>query len=66
MKTTLSFYECEHNDDLDTYIHDIRACGGRVIASTINTDEEVGTVLLEHTEDFWNLFKKTDSYEFLT
>jgi len=66
-KLELSFYECEHQGDLDTYIKDIVDCGGKIIAQVVNPEAETGHVVV-HVEDkkaFWTLFKETYAYDFL-
>jgi hypothetical protein len=65
MQATLSFYECEHNGDLENYISDIRDSGGRIIGSKVDLEEEIGYVLFEHDSTFWGKFKKTESYTFI-
>jgi hypothetical protein len=65
MRTSLEFYECEHNGDLDNYIEDIESCGGCVINSSINLEAEIGYVMIEHSPDFWDKFKETDAFNFL-
>lgn len=68
MKTiTLTFYECEHEGDLDNYADDVRECGGKVIDSEINEDAEIGrlTVQVEDKATFLAKFKETDAAQFL-
>ena len=64
---TLEFYECEHNGDLDNYTSDIRSCGGRIIQSRVDTDDEVGVVRFEVDDypKFMEAFKETDAFQFL-
>lgn len=73
MKHLLTFYECEHEDDLDWYIADILKClnkRGKIINIDVNYDAELGSVLIEfiderEAEEFWKDFKKTPSYGFM-
>lgn len=65
MKTVLTFYECEHNGDLDNYISDIRDSGGHILQSKVDPEEEIGYVLFEHDLSFWKKFKETESHAFI-
>ena len=67
MKMNLSFYECEHEGDLEQYIEDVTACGGTVVDSEINDEAEVGhvTVEVEDRKAFDVKFKETDAYQFI-
>lgn len=67
MKIPIEFYECEHDGDLDGYIKDINASGGKVIESRVDHEEETGYVVVEVTdkEAFWAAFKQTSSYGFI-
>lgn len=64
MKTTMYFSECEHDGDLDNYVSDIINCGGKIISSQINHDEETARVEIEYEPGFVEKFKKTDSIDF--
>ena len=65
MKTQLSFYECEHDGDLENYISDVHESGGTVIARDLNYEAEIGTIVVDHDEKFMDRFKETDAYQFL-
>lgn len=60
-KITIIFYECEHNGDLQSYIHDVVDSGGNVIDSEINYDAEKAEVLVEVNDknEFFNKFFST-------
>ena len=64
----LAFYECEHNGDLEMYIDDIKASGGKVIESRVDFDDETGYVTVEAADywDFTQKFKETEAYCFIT
>jgi len=66
-KITIKFYECEHTEDLNKYENDIRDSGGTIFISSVDSDEEIGTVLfeVENEDDFWTKFSKTDAYGFI-
>jgi len=67
VKIKVSFCECEHDGDLDNYIGDIVSSGGKIVSSSVDSDEERGTVVFE-VEDkptFVEKFKKTNAWEFL-
>lgn len=63
----LSFYECEHNEDMQNYISDMVNCGAKIINSELDTDDETCTIIysVEDQEEFINKFIETDSYEFV-
>ena len=64
-RTTIYFSECEHQGDLDEYIKDIVASGGKVIDFRINTEEERAMVQVDILDDdFAERFKKTNAYDF--
>jgi hypothetical protein len=66
-KLTVTFSECEHDGDLDNYKEDIIKCGGKILSSSLDSDEETGTVVFE-VEDkiiFRNKFIDTDTWEFV-
>lgn len=67
MKTfRISFYECEHEGDLNHYLSDITASGGRVKDSSLNYDSEsaVVTVEVDDPAAFKAKFANTESYDF--
>jgi hypothetical protein len=66
-RTTLEFYECEHVEDLDNYISDITDCGGEIIVSGVNHEDEIGTVAfkVKDEREFYIEFAKTDAYQFI-
>ncbi len=61
----LSFYECEHNGDLDVYEEDIIESGGKIINSYVDTDLEQGLVIVEVDDSFMKIFKEIESYQYL-
>jgi len=63
----LTFSECEHQGDLDNYSGDIKKCGGTIVQSHVDTENEEGTVdiLVENKDAFLSEFKKTESYNYL-
>jgi hypothetical protein len=61
----LTFYECEHDGDLNNYLDDIVDCGGEILNKSIDYDSEMGIVQIKIDDLFWSKFKKTESYEFL-
>lgn len=63
---TIVFYECEHNDDLDTYADEMISCGARVDAKTLNYESEMGIVeaSTSNLSKFRNEFMRTKSFEF--
>ena len=66
-RLSLSFYECEHNEDMEDYIYDIGSSGGIIIDQVLNEDAEYCTITfdIENKSDFITKFKKTDSFEFI-
>ena len=65
---TLEFYECEHDGDLQHYIDDIVKCGGEVINSSVDDDEEIGTIVVKYDNingNFLQKFKETETYGFI-
>ena len=64
-KIILNFYECEHYEDRDNYVDDIKACGGLIDSREVDSVEEVGTLECSVPMDFWMKFKTTDAYEFM-
>lgn len=65
-KMAISFYECEHDGDLDHYCDDLAASGARVLKSRVNHDEEEGVVVIEVSDvsKFKARFAQTESFEF--
>jgi hypothetical protein len=63
----LSFYECEHNEDMQNYISDMVSCGAKIINSELDTDDETCMIIysVEDQEEFIKKFIETDSYEFV-
>ena len=61
----LTFSECEHYEDLSNYKEDVRACGGVIESSHVDTVEEIGSIECNIPPDFWDRFKTTNAYEFL-
>lgn len=66
-KLTLCFSECEHNEDLQNYMHDVRNSGATIISSRCDHENEIGVVEIEvaDVEAFKTKFKETDSHGFL-
>jgi len=66
MRTSIRFYECEHNGDMENYLVDLKDSGAVIGDWTIDEDEEVGTVyvVIEDVEKFKTKFAETVSYEF--
>lgn len=64
---SISFYECEHNGDMQNYISDMVSCGAKIINSVLDSDDETCTIYysVEDKEDFIKKFIETDSYEFV-
>jgi hypothetical protein len=68
MKTlTLSFYECEHNQDMQNYISDMVDCGADIVSSRLFADEEICVIQyrVKDQEEFIKKFIDTDSYDFV-
>ncbi len=63
---SLSFYECEHEGDLDRYIRDLNRCGARIRNSQINFDAETAEVIIEIPDfpAFKVAWQKTESAGF--
>ena len=63
----LSFYECEHNEDMQNYISDMVSCGAKINHSQLDSDDETCTIIysVEDQEVFIRKFIETDSYEFV-
>ena len=63
----LSFYECEHNQDMQNYISDMVNCGAKIINSELDTDDETCMIIysVEDQEEFIKKFIETDCYEFV-
>ena len=69
MKTaTIRFCECEHDGDLDNYLDDLRSAGAKVIGSSVDPEEEMGTVSVEFEDEqtFMKAWHKTESCGFST
>ena len=66
MKFHLRFYECEHQGDLNTYLDDVRACGGQVLQSQLSEDDEEGVAQIQVTDfpAFKKAFQQTDAADF--
>jgi len=67
VKIKVTFSECEHDGDMDNYADDIRACGGRIISTSVDSDAEEGTAIFEVDDKpaFVEKFKKTNAWEFV-
>ena len=67
IRSTISFYECEHQGDLDNILEDMRSCGAKIGYTQLNVDAETCTIEYE-VEDmgkFTNQFTETESYGFI-
>ena len=64
MRTTIYFTECEHQGDLDNYLHDLRLCGATILSSSINSEAETARVEIEYPDSFIESFKKSESFGF--
>jgi hypothetical protein len=62
---TLTFYDCEDDEDLNFYIEDIIACDGVIIDKVINHKVKQGIATANVRKDFWEKFKKTNAYKYL-
>ena len=64
---SLSFYEIEHDGDLQPVFSDIENCGAKVIGSAIDYEEETASIQIEtkNKETFFKKFNNTESAEFL-
>jgi hypothetical protein len=53
----LSFYECEHNEDMQNYISDMVSCGAKIINSELDTDEVFDQVFWHNVvwTEHWHL-----------
>jgi hypothetical protein len=62
------FDECEHQDDLDEFIKDIVQCGGRIISSSVDYENDTGTVVFEVDDPkaFRAAFATTNAADFVT
>jgi len=65
-EANILFTECEHDGDLETYLEDLRQSGAKILNSSVNEEEETGTVRvqIEDIKSFIEKFRQTDSYEF--
>lgn len=63
---SMSFYECEHEGDLDRYLRDLNRCGARVQNSSINFDAETAEVIIQIPDfaAFKSEWQKTESADF--
>jgi hypothetical protein len=67
VRSTISFYECEHQGDLDNILEDMRHCGAKIGYTKLDVDAETCTIEYE-VEDmgkFVTQLKDTESYEFI-
>ena len=66
MIRTLSFYECEHEGDLEYYLADLTKSGAKIVSSEINYDAETAevTIEVEDKDGFLEAYKKTETYGF--
>ena len=66
MKMILSFYECEHQGDLDNYIDDLEESGAEILSDSIDYDDETGIVKIyvADKDNFLQKFRQTDSFNF--
>ena len=67
IRSTISFYEVEHQGDLNNILEDMRSCGAKIGYTRLDVDEETCTIEYE-VEDmgkFINKFIETESYDFI-
>ena len=65
-RATVRFHECEHDGDMERYVADLTASGAKVLATSIDEDEEEGTagIEVENVPDFLQRLKQTESAGF--
>jgi hypothetical protein len=63
---TITFYECEHEGDLEPYEKDIVDCGGKVLSTQINEDTETAIIEVDvdNPASFIEKFQRTNSVGF--
>jgi hypothetical protein len=63
----MSFYEVEHEGDLEPILDDIAKAGGKVLSHNINDEAETATVEVEAPDRkaFSEKFRKTDSADWI-
>lgn len=68
MRKTILFTECENHNDLNNYVEDLELSGAKLILATLESDEEMGKVVVEveNIENFKTAFMVTDAYDFAT
>lgn len=63
----LCFRKCTTEDDLDRICEDITDCDGTITHRSMNEDEGIGfvhvTTLKDQYNNFWEMFKQTESSE---
>lgn len=67
-RIVIAFSECAHSGDEGNYIDDIHRCGGQVISSEHNFDEEVLKVVVKtrfELDEFRQKINATDSAGFI-
>ena len=65
MKLAYIFSECEHNGDLANYEECVIACGGKILESYLNRDEECTIIFeVDNRNEFEKKFKHSDAYDF--
>ena len=62
----LSFYECEHQGDLNRYLDDLVRCGASVLASKLDADAEEAVVRVDVSDfpAFREAWEQTESADF--
>jgi hypothetical protein len=67
VRSTISFYECEHQGDLNNILEDMRSCGAKIGYTRLDVDEETCTIEYEVEDmgEFAIQFKDTESYDFI-
>lgn len=67
IRSTISFYECEHQGDLNNILEDMRSCGAKIGYTRLDVDEETCTIEYEVEDmgEFINKFIETESYNFV-
>lgn len=65
-KGRIYFVECEHEGDLNNYLHDIFDCGGIYVSSELNYDAEIAEVSIEvdNIPEFLKKYNETEASDF--
>jgi len=67
VRSTISFYGCEHQGDLNNILEDMRSCGAKIGYTRLDVDEETCTIEYEVEDmgEFATQFIDTESYDFI-